>query len=156
MWKNILASFSAVAFLLITSGCNSTGGIGGLGSTAATPLGTSSTLTGYGVVQAIDLVPRDSTGSSGVDLGTVGGALAGGLLGNQVGSGRGQTAATIAGAAGGALVGRQLEQNMRNGQQVYRITLRMDDGSLQSVTQGSQPAMRIGDRVRVVNGVVSS
>jgi outer membrane lipoprotein SlyB len=77
------------------------------------------------------------------------------LVGHQIGSGSGQTAATIAGAAGGALAGHAIENRQAaNAQQVYRVTLRMDDGSVQNLIQESAPTLRIGDRVRVVNGVV--
>lgn len=40
-------------------------------------------------------------------VGTVGGALAGGLVGNQFGKGTGRNAATVVGAAGGAYLGNQ-------------------------------------------------
>ncbi|PPC75117.1 hypothetical protein WH50_12760 [Pokkaliibacter plantistimulans] len=47
--------------------------------------------------------------------GSVIGALAGGLLGNQVGGGNGKTLATIAGAAAGGYAGNQVQKNMQNG-----------------------------------------
>ncbi len=37
----------------------------------------------------------------------------------------------------------------------YRITLRMDDGSTQVVSQSSTPTYRSGDRVHLGNGVIS-
>ncbi|TCS34683.1 glycine zipper 2TM protein [Paucimonas lemoignei] len=109
---------------------------------------------GYGVVQAIDMVPRENAGS-GIGIGTVAGAVVGGVLGNQVGSGTGRTAATVAGVAGGALAGHAIE-NRTQGQaaQVYRVTLRMDDGTIQTLVQESTPSLRIGDRVRISNGVI--
>ena len=110
-------------------------------------------ISGYGVVQAIDLVPQ---ASPTVTPGMVGGAVVGGLLGNQIGSGSGNTAATIAGAAGGAMVGRQIEKSRSQGQQDYRVTVRMDNGTLQSFTQSVQPAVRIGDRVQIMNGMIQS
>lgn len=42
-------------------------------------------------------------------VGAIGGAVVGGLLGNQVGHGRGRTLATVAGALGGGYVGNRLE-----------------------------------------------
>ncbi|WP_020655129.1 hypothetical protein [Massilia niastensis] len=38
--------------------------------------------------------------------------------------------------------------------EVYRITLRMDDGSTQVVTQDSAPGFRSGDRVSTAGGVI--
>ncbi|HET7546475.1 MAG TPA: glycine zipper 2TM domain-containing protein [Usitatibacter sp.] len=46
-----------------------------------------------------------------VGAGTVIGAIAGGVLGHQVGSGRGNTAATAAGAIGGGLIGNRIDRN---------------------------------------------
>src|SRR5262245_35246392 len=45
-----------------------------------------------------------------VGAGAAIGAIAGGVLGHQVGSGRGNTAATVAGAIGGGLLGHQVEK----------------------------------------------
>ncbi len=44
------------------------------------------------------------------------GAVIGGLLGNQVGGGRGRTAATIAGAIGGGLLGNQIQEQQKQPQ----------------------------------------
>ncbi|SFK96386.1 glycine zipper 2TM domain-containing protein [Lysobacter sp. cf310] len=46
--------------------------------------------------------------------GTALGAVAGGLLGNQVGGGSGKKIATAAGAVGGAVVGRKIQENQQN------------------------------------------
>lgn len=46
--------------------------------------------------------------------GTALGAVAGGLLGNQVGGGSGKKVATAAGAVGGAVVGRKIQENQQN------------------------------------------
>ncbi len=45
--------------------------------------------------------------------GTVIGALAGGLLGNQVGGGSGKKIATVAGAAAGGYAGNKVQENMQ-------------------------------------------
>ncbi|AKJ98870.1 MULTISPECIES: glycine zipper 2TM domain-containing protein [Pseudomonas] len=45
--------------------------------------------------------------------GTVIGALAGGLLGNQVGGGTGKKIATVAGAAGGGYAGNKIQEGMQ-------------------------------------------
>lgn len=111
---------------------------------------TTSAATGYGVVQAIDVVPREQ---AGVGLGTVAGAVVGGVLGNQVGGGSGRTAATVAGVAGGALAGRAMERNARGGE-VYRVAVRMDNGAVQTLMQEVPPGVQIGERVRLDNGVI--
>lgn len=111
----------------------------------------SSVRSGYGTVEGVQSVDRNSPGI----IGAIGGAVVGGLLGHQIGSGSGQTAATIAGAAGGAYAGREVERRTQGGADSYKIFVRMDDGSYQAVLQESQPALRAGDRVRVQNGVVT-
>jgi len=47
-------------------------------------------------------------------VGSVLGAVAGGLLGHQVGGGRGQTLATVAGAVGGGYAGNKVQEGMQN------------------------------------------
>jgi outer membrane lipoprotein SlyB len=110
----------------------------------------------YGVVQSIEPVNQDSGGiaGSGIGLGTIAGAVVGGVVGNQVGSGRGNTAATVIGAAGGAYIGHQLENRQQQNADAYKITVRMEDGSYETLTQSTNADFRVGDRVRVGNGAV--
>lgn len=110
---------------------------------------------GYGVVQSIELVRQDvAGGSSALGLGTLAGAVVGGIVGNQVGSGGARPTATVVGAAGGAFVGHELEK--RNHQQVdaYKFTIRMNNGPYQTLMQSANPDIRVGDRVQIDNGVV--
>ncbi len=53
--------------------------------------------------------------------GTVIGALAGGLLGNQIGAGSGRKIATVAGAAAGGYAGNKVQKNMQ-ASDVYTTT----------------------------------
>ncbi|MBW3511063.1 MULTISPECIES: hypothetical protein [Janthinobacterium] len=41
-----------------------------------------------------------------------------------------------------------------SGNMQYRVTLRLDDGSTRTLMQNSQPGYQIGDRVKVVNGLL--
>jgi outer membrane lipoprotein SlyB len=115
---------------------------------------------GYGVVHSIELVQQAGTGStgiggSGIGIGAVAGAVIGGVLGNQVGGGTGQTVATVAGAAGGAYVGHEIEsRQQKRTVDVYKYTIRMDGGSYQAFTQNTNTDFRVGDRVRIDNGVM--
>ena len=62
----------------------------------------------YGRVTSVSLI-RPATGAAPVSpAGTVIGAVVGGALGNQVGSGGGRAAATILGAVGGAYAGNRI------------------------------------------------
>jgi outer membrane lipoprotein SlyB len=80
----------------------------------------------------------------------VGGVL-GGVVGHQFGSGRGNTVATIAGVGVGAVAGNEVEKNVKK-KSYYVVTVRLDNGKTQSVSQGSKPALREGDRVKIENG----
>ena len=81
-------------------------------------------------------------------LGAVGGAVVGGLLGNQVGSGNGRTLATVAGAAAGGYAGNNIERS-RNTKMVTETRVRMSDGSIRTFT--NQGSYRNGAKVRVEN-----
>jgi outer membrane lipoprotein SlyB len=153
MFTRKLASIVSVIMLVFLAACGTNSSTYPRTSNYPSASETPTLVSGYGVVQAIDLVPRES--ARGVGIGTIAGAVVGGVLGNQVGQGTGKTAATVAGVAGGALAGHAIE-NRNQGQagQVYRISLRMDDGTVQTLLQESAPSLRIGDRVRISNGVI--
>lgn len=77
----------------------------------------------------------------------------GGVLGNQVGGGRGRDIATIAGAVGGVVAGNEIEKRVRSTKS-YEITVRMDDGSSRVIQEASTPTWRTGDHVKIVDGVI--
>ena len=91
----------------------------------------------------------------GTGLGAVGGAVVGGVLGHQVGSGRGNDVATVLGAVGGAVAGNQIEKSARSTKS-YEITVRLDDGSSRVINEANPPTWRTGDKVKVINGVIQS
>ncbi|HCY14820.1 MAG: hypothetical protein A2Z93_15980 [Curvibacter sp. GWA2_64_110] len=94
-------------------------------------------------VTAVTPVEREGAPSG---AGAVAGGVLGALVGNQFGGGDGKTLATIAGAVGGGMAGNAVEKKMKK-VTVYRVDLRMDDGSVHSVEQAT-PAS-VGARVRV-------
>ena len=106
--------------------------------------------TEYGVVEHIDLFREGQSAPTGV--GAILGGVAGGVIGHQIGGGRGNTAATIVGALGGALLGNHVEQ--ANTRDRYRLTVRLDNGARLEITEVGEGALRVGDRVRVVNNRV--
>jgi outer membrane lipoprotein SlyB len=77
------------------------------------------------------------------------------LLGNQVGSGSGRTAATVAGAVGGAVVGNNVERNQRRSQRYEVVVRYAGNGATQTLQYENDPGFRAGDAVRVNNGVLS-
>ena len=103
-----------------------------------------------GTIDSIQVIQgKAPTGGGGAIIG----GLVGALAGNQIGSGGGRTAATIAGGVGGALVGNKVEENRAgNGPEMYQINIRMENGDLRSVTQDTVGDLRVGNRVRLVDG----
>ena len=108
---------------------------------------------GYGVIESIQVTQAENRTSGG---GAVVGALVGALAGNQIGSGSGRTAATVAGGVGGAVVGNNIERNRNGGmgQEMYQVNVRMDNGEYRTVVQDSAYDLRVGNRVRLVDGRV--
>ncbi|TPQ45645.1 hypothetical protein C2U71_11785 [Burkholderia ubonensis] len=89
--------------------------------------------------------------SSGI--GAVGGAAAGGLLGNQFGRGNGRTAMTILGALGGGLAGNQVEKQVR-AETDYQVEVQMESGATRTFTYHNPPPFGQGQRVRIENGTL--
>jgi uncharacterized protein YcfJ len=59
--------------------------------------------------------------------GTVIGAIAGGVIGNQVGGGNGRKLTTVAGAIGGGIAGKKIQEANQNNDTVTRVVKRCRD-----------------------------
>jgi outer membrane lipoprotein SlyB len=149
---NRCSAMLCVSASLALTACGTTNSSPANNSSYPQSTNSSSANSAYGVVQSIDLVRADNADKS-IGLGTLAGAVVGGVVGSQIGDGRGSTAATVAGAAGGAYAGHQIEKGNRSQADTYKITIRMNDGAFQSVTQNSSGDLRVGDRVQIDNGV---
>jgi len=118
----------------------------------------------YGRVTNVSLVsgsPVASATPGRTAAGTAIGAIVGGLLGNQIGGGSGRTAATVLGAVGGGLAGNRIAQNTAPGGTyagatgpVYRVEVQTDQGIMRTYDVSATGDLRIGDRVRIENGVI--
>lgn len=105
----------------------------------------------YGTIDSIQVVRS----SRNTGAGAVVGGLVGALVGNGVGGGSGRTAATVIGAVGGAVVGNNVENNRNSSaQDMYEISVRMDNGGYTRIVQDSAYDLNTGNRVRVVDGRV--
>ena len=102
--------------------------------------------------------------------GTAIGAVAGGLLGNQIGGGKGRTLATVAGAIGGGYAGHEIQKNRQENNTVSSTQRRCStvagkggdkivaydvayeyNGVTRTIRMDHDP----GDRVQVQEGVVA-
>lgn len=86
-------------------------------------------------------------------VGIAAGAIIGGVLGNQIGSGNGRTLATVAGAVGGGYAGNEVEKHTRT-TTTYQVRVRMEDGEVRTFPCEQPPTWSVGDRVKVVNGAL--
>ena len=112
-------------------------------TTPATPA--APVCTTCGVVESVQAVQRKGEGTG---IGAVAGGVVGGVVGNQIGKGNGRKAMTVLGAIGGGVAGHEIEKHAR-AETVYTVRVRMNDGTVRTVTR--QQPVAVGARV-TVNG----
>ncbi|SMC24326.1 Glycine zipper 2TM domain-containing protein [Andreprevotia lacus DSM 23236] len=101
-----------------------------------------------GVITAVNEVEKPGEGSL---LGKIGGAVVGGVLGNQVGKGNGRTVATVIGAIGGGLAGNEIEKQVTK-KKYYEVTFKLDSGESKTVAfDSSEHGFRVGDKIKFEN-----
>ena len=105
----------------------------------------------YGRVENIGTVQTASRPSG---AGAVLGAVLGAVVGNQFGSGSGKALATGAGAIGGAVAGNAIENRNRRADEVYRVQVRFENGSVRDFDFQQIDDLRVGDRVRFEGGQI--
>jgi outer membrane lipoprotein SlyB len=107
---------------------------------------------GYGTIESIQVTSSEGRTSG---AGAIVGGLVGALAGNQVGGGGGRTAATVAGGVAGAAIGNHVEAGRNaGGQQMYAVNVRLDNGEYRTISQDTVSDLRVGSRVRIVDGRV--
>jgi outer membrane lipoprotein SlyB len=100
-----------------------------------------------GTVQSLRQEKRKGEGGT---AGIVGGAVVGGLLGNQIGKGSGRAVATVGGAVAGGYAGNEIQKHA-NSRTVWVTQVRMRDGTVRRFEQESRPHWAAGTVVRVKN-----
>ena len=106
----------------------------------------------YGRVTNIEMV-QAGTASTGVNVpGAVVGGIAGAAVGHALSGGR--DAATVLGGVAGAAVGSQVGKTTTPVASSYRVTIQTDAGGYRTYDVPAPGDLRIGDRVRVENGVI--
>src|SRR5471030_3292456 len=103
-----------------------------------------------GTVEAISAVRHEVQGTG---IGAVGGAVAGGLIGNQFGRGGCLTGMTILGALGGVLGGNAVEKHLRS-TTYYSVRVHLESGKTRYFTYHQAPPFNQGQRVRIENGTL--
>ena len=114
----------------------------------------------FGRVTNIEYFQGTAPGASGPSVpGAIIGAVAGAVIGNQVGRSMGGVSTrdkgTVLGGVGGAVIGSQAGRTGTAGTNpVYRVTVQTDQGAMRAFDVPATGELRIGDRVRVENGVI--
>jgi outer membrane lipoprotein SlyB len=96
----------------------------------------------------VEHVRQEKRKGEGGAAGIVGGAVVGGLLGNQIGKGSGRAVATVGGAVVGGYAGNEVQKNV-NSKQVWVTQVRMRDGSVRHFEQEAAPRWKAGSVVRL-------
>ncbi len=114
----------------------------------------------YGRITNVSMIHPGTRASGNTTAGTIAGAVVGGVLGSTIGGGSGRAVATILGAVGGAAIGSRLQANQNaavysnNADPVHRVSVTTDQGSVREYDVSASSDLRVGDRVRIQNGVI--
>lgn len=176
-----LGAVLAVGLTACNRDANADGGVGGMASQSAPAGAKFARVVSVTPVREAASAPRQECHDEVVShrapvkdqhqiAGTAIGAVAGGLLGNQIGGGKGRTLATVAGAVGGGYAGHEIQKNRQENNVVSstqrRCTTVQGKGSDKVVAydvayeyNGVTRTVRMdhdpGDRVQVQEGVVA-
>lgn len=103
----------------------------------------------YGTITAIRAVKIQGKDKDNLNFGSIGGAVIGGLLGNQVGGGSGKDIATAVGAIGGAFAGNRVNGSSDNTNGM-EVQVKRDDGKNFVIVQQADNTYVVGQRVRIL------
>lgn len=105
----------------------------------------------YGTVSDIQVMSVRGRSSGG---GAILGAILGAAIGNQIGDGDGRRVATGAGAIGGAVIGNNIERRNRGNGEMFRVSVRLNNGREYTADYDRIDDLDIGDRVRIEDGQI--
>lgn len=104
----------------------------------------------YGTIVSVRQVQIQAGDDNNV-IGTLGGAVLGGFLGNTIGGGTGRSLATAAGAVAGGVAGQSVQGAMNRTQGV-ELEIRKDDGeTIMVVQKQGDTRFSAGQRVAMSN-----
>lgn len=131
-------------------GVSQGGGAGALNSTSdsGTAASASDTGTSYGSASTASTASGQSGTSAAATAPAIPNSTVTSIEVVQRQPGAATSGSTAVGGTGAGATGSS------TGDRVYRITLRMDDGSTQVVTQEWAPVFSTGDRVRTISGAI--
>lgn len=135
--KRIVTAILAMIITVSLAGCAG-GGMGGSSAPAEIR---------QGRIEQITAVELDHPHQIGV--GAILGGVGGAALGSLIGAGTGRDVAIAVGAIAGAAGGQYAQNRYQSRQPGQQIVVRLNSGVLVVVTQKSNPALFVGQRVYV-------
>ena len=105
-----------------------------------------------GVVDSVREVQLEGS-RSGVGPGA--GAVLGGIGGSTAGHGRGSAVGAVVGTVAGGVAGQAAEEAATR-KPGLEVTIKLDNGQLVAVTQGTGDTFRAGERVRVLSDGITT
>ena len=96
----------------------------------------------------VQSVHKETRKGKGGATGIVGGAVVGGLIGNQFGHGNGKALATVGGAAAGGFAGNEVQKHVTS-KDIWVTKVQLRDGSSRTFENQSQPSWKSGSLVKV-------
>lgn len=89
----------------------------------------------------------------GTGAGALIGAVAGAVVGHQFGGGHGKDVATAGGAIAGGIAGNEIERN-KNAVHWYHVTVNMEEGGTRTVDVDQLNGLAVGAKVKVVGNAL--
>ncbi len=101
-------------------------------------------------VRPVNLTGQDKGQDGKLGVGAVAGAAAGGVAGSLIGRGATPWITGTLGALAGGAAGHMIERKATE-QQGFEYTVKLDQGDTITIAQGAEPAIAVGQRVRVIH-----
>ena len=102
-----------------------------------------------GILGIVESVREIEQPGAAKGAGAVAGGVAGAVLGHNIGDHN--KLVTVLGAAGGALLGNHIEKQARATKH-WEVSVRLDNGTTQTISSEAEPFWHAGDRVRWLDG----
>jgi outer membrane lipoprotein SlyB len=96
----------------------------------------------------VTAVKRETRKGDASGVGAVGGAVAGGVIGNKTTD---STVGTVGGAAVGGVLGHQIERQLKK-RKVYATSVTLKDGTVKKFDTDTDPLWKAGTVVEVADG----
>lgn len=102
-----------------------------------------------GTITSIRAININASQPNQPGIGAGVGAISGAVLGSTIGQGKGSLVSTVIGGLAGGAAGHFIEQGATS-QEGFEYTVDLDNGQIQTIAQGAEPRMSVGQRVIVI------